>query len=116
MEVREVIEREKRRKRVVIDQLVNEDDSEEVMRNKTMDLFEVLAIPSEEIDQISKLRDKPMIYCRSKKVETTQDVLRKARHEKDFSHVYKRPDLTYKQRQEGQRLRHELKMRLENGE
>lgn len=118
-EVSEEIDREKRRNRIVISNLVTE-ATEDERKNQVKQLFQNLDIPEDCIvGQVVQLKDKRFVSIKLANTEIKNRVLRKAktlRNKEQYSEVYIRPDLTYRQRKEEQKLREEMKFRILKGE
>ena len=118
-EVNEIVEREKRKFRIVITNLTQEEDSLGEVQSKVIKLLDTLSVTEESIVQVIQLKDKRFVSVELKNTEIKGEIIRKARRLKNntqYEDVYIRPDLTYKQRKEGQKLREELKLRTQRGE
>ena len=118
-EINEALQRERKRNRVVINNLIEAEDTVEEIQSKVDQLLQEFAISSGEIVQVNRLKDHRYISVEMKQTESKAKLLKRAKELKEtvqYANVYIRPDLTYNQRKEAKQAREEMKMRMSKGE
>lgn len=118
-EVKEALDRQRRRKRVVINNLIKDEVSDAEVKANVEQLFQKFDVSPSEIVLVERLKDRRFLSVELQHGEVRSKLLKRAkelRNYPDYMNIYIRPDLTFLQRKEGKQLREEMQSRMRNGE
>ena len=117
--VRELMEQEKRRNRVVIGHSTEEDDSDELVKSKTEGLAKEFGLPPDSLGVMIRLKDNQFVSMEVKNLNYRRLLVDRARSLKDsptYSRVFIKHELKFKQRQESKAISDELQQLINSAE